>query len=333
MEPETRYTVIGAVVLALIGAAVAGYLWLSSSGRASDFRFYTVYFERQSLSGLQVGGNVNMRGITVGRVEAYSLSRDNINRVKVDVRVLRDTPVRENTKAAVSRNVLTGIAHINLDTPAAPAPELTKVPDGERFPVIAEGTSNLDQIADSLTQLSQTATTSLNRASELLSKDNQKIFTELMISVRDLSTGLTARLGAIETATRHIDETALVFKQSARDLTRSAQQVLAATKPLPEQAGDTLSEARATLREFTRATRALERDIGQAVARLEASSAGVLQRADDTMDVGLLELRATAVELRTSAELVSRTLDQLQDPRAALLGPSQRQFGPGEQPK
>ncbi len=69
MEPETRYTVIGAVVLALIGAAVFGYLWLSSSGRAADFHYYTVYFERQSLSGLQVGGNVNMRGINVGRVE------------------------------------------------------------------------------------------------------------------------------------------------------------------------------------------------------------------------------------------------------------------------
>lgn len=333
MEPETRYTVIGAVVLALIGAAVAGYLWLSSSGREADFRYYTVYFERQSLSGLQVGGNVNMRGITVGRVEDYSLSRDSINRVKVDVRVQRDTPVRENTKAAVSRNVLTGIAHINLDTPTVSGPELTAVPSGERYPVIAEGTSNLDQIADSLTQLSQTASNSLNRVNELLSKDNQKIFTELMLSVRDLSTGLTARLGAIETATRHIDETALVFQQSARDLTRSSQQLLTAMQPLPGQAGDTLSEAQATLREFTRATRALEKDIGQAVARLESSSVGVLQRADDTMDVGLLELRATAAELRTSAELVSRTLDQLQDPRAALVGPGQRQFGPGEQPK
>ena len=98
MEPETRYTVIGAVVLALIGAAVFGYVWLSSSGRASDFRYYTVYFEKQSLSGLQVGGNVNMRGITVGRVEDYSLSRDNVNRVKVNLRVARDTPVRENTR-------------------------------------------------------------------------------------------------------------------------------------------------------------------------------------------------------------------------------------------
>jgi len=333
MEPETRYTVIGAVVLALIGAAVFAYIWLSSSGRASDFRYYTIYFEKQSLSGLQVGGNVNMRGITVGRVEDYSLSPDNSTRVKVDVRVARDTPVRENTRAAVSRNVLTGIAHINLDTPKAPAPELVKVPAGERYPVIAEGSSNLDQITDSLAHLAERATTSLDRTSALLDADNQRVFVELMISVRDLAVNMNSRLGTLEKAARSVDSTALVFQRSARELTRSTQQVLAEMQPLPGQANDTLREAQATLREFSRATRALERDIGQAVARLEGSSSSVLQRADDTMDLGLLELRATATELRTSAELVSRTLDQLQDPRAALVGPGQRQFGPGERPR
>ena len=48
---------------------------------------------------------------------SYSIQPDNINRVKVLVRVARETPVRENTKASVSRNVLTGIARIKLDTP------------------------------------------------------------------------------------------------------------------------------------------------------------------------------------------------------------------------
>ena len=81
MEPEARYTTIGAVLLALIVSTIVGFVWLKSSGRAADFRFYTVYFERQSLEGLQIGGDVNMRGVKVGRVEEYRLGRDNINRV------------------------------------------------------------------------------------------------------------------------------------------------------------------------------------------------------------------------------------------------------------
>ena len=44
MEPEARYTMIGSVLLAIVVALVAGFVWLSSSGRASDFRFYTIYF-------------------------------------------------------------------------------------------------------------------------------------------------------------------------------------------------------------------------------------------------------------------------------------------------
>ena len=73
MEPDTRYSLIGAVVLALTAAAIIAYLWLSSVGRNADYRFYTVFFERQSLEGLQVGGSVNMRGINVGRVEDYEI--------------------------------------------------------------------------------------------------------------------------------------------------------------------------------------------------------------------------------------------------------------------
>ena len=163
MEPDTRYTVIGAVVLALVAAAIVGFLWLSSTGRESDFRFYTVYFERQSLEGLQVGANVNMRGVTVGRVEQYSIQPDNINRVKVLVRVARETPVRENTKASVSRNVITGIARIKLDTPGVPGPELVKVAQGERYPVIPEGSSGIDQITDSATRLAESADGALTR--------------------------------------------------------------------------------------------------------------------------------------------------------------------------
>ena len=66
MEPETRYAFVGAIVLALAAAAVAGFAWLSSVGPASEYLFYTIRFERQSLDGVQVGGDVTMRGIKVG---------------------------------------------------------------------------------------------------------------------------------------------------------------------------------------------------------------------------------------------------------------------------
>ena len=37
-----------------------------------------------------------------------------------------------------------------------------------------------------------------------------------------------------------------------------------------------------------------------------------------------------AAELRSSAEILSRAADRLQDPRAVIFGPSAAQLGPGE---
>ena len=52
MEPDTRYTLVGAAVLGLVAAAIAMLVWLSDAGSSRDARFYTIVFERQSLEGL-----------------------------------------------------------------------------------------------------------------------------------------------------------------------------------------------------------------------------------------------------------------------------------------
>lgn len=330
MEPETRYTVIGSVVLALIAAAVFGYVWLSSRGSAGDYRYYTVYFQKQSLEGLQVGGAVNMRGITVGRVEHYRLASDGINRVQVTLRVSNDAPVRENTQASVARNILTGIARINLETPDKPAPPLTQVPPGERYPVIAEGTSNLDQIADSVSQLASSANEMIGNVNQLLDPKNQQAFAETLAGLRDMTVGINSRLALLDKTAASVDRTASTFQKSARDLTQSIQQLVASAQPIPGEAVRTLREAQGAVREFTVATQALQRDIGHTLQRLDKGGTGLAQQADQALDTSVLELRATAAELRSSAERIARTLDRLQDPRALLLGPGERQLGPGE---
>ena len=331
MEPEARYTTIGAVLLGLVAAAIAAFVWLSSSGRASDFRFYTIYFERQSLEGLQVGGDVNMRGVKVGRVEDYTIARSNINRVAVRIRVARETPVSENTRAAVARNILTGIARINLETPGTPGPELVAVPEGERYPVIPEGTSDLDQIADAVSRLAVQADEALENLNRVLGPQNQQSFADTLASIRDLTAGLTKRLDQVDDTAVSIRRTADAFTRSSRDIAAAVDRVAQVVEPLGRDAGSALQDARATLREFTQTSRTLERELVQAVQRLETETGALARRADDAVDVGTHELRATAAELRANVDLITRTLDRLQDPKALLLGPSTRQMGPGEE--
>jgi phospholipid/cholesterol/gamma-HCH transport system substrate-binding protein len=331
MEPEARYTTIGATLLALIVAAIAAFVWLSSSGNASDYRLYTVYFERQTLDGLQVGGDVNMRGLKVGRVEAYTISRDNINRVAVQLRIARETPVSENTLAVVARNFLTGIARINLETPGTPGPELVAVPPGERFPVIAEGTSDIDQITNAVGRLAVQADEALDNLNRVMGPENQRAFSQTLTAVRDLTRGLSQRLDALDDTSRSIQSTAAAFQKSSREIAASIDRIALVVEPVGRDAGAAMREARTSLREFTATSRSLEQQLTQSMQRLERDTGNLARRADDAVDIGVHELRATTEELRTSVELITRTLDRLQDPKALLLGPSPRQMGPGEQ--
>ena len=331
MEPEARYTMIGSVLLAIIVALVAGFVWLSSSGRASDFRFYTIYFERQSLEGLQVGGDVNMRGVKVGRIENFTISRDNINKVKVAIRVARATPVSENTTAVVARSIVTGLARINLDTPGTPGPELVTVAAGERYPVITEGTSNLDQIADSVSKLASQADIALENLNSVMGDRNKKSFAQALTAIRDLSVGLNRRLETIDEMSASFQASSTAFQGLSRDLSGASGKVANAVAPVGDEASQSLREANETLKQLRQSTANLEREVVKSLAVLNQGVAGLSSRTDDAVDVGLNELRATTADLRSSLAIVSRTLDRLQDPKAILIGPSSSQLGPGEE--
>ena len=134
MEAEARYTYVG-IARARAGRGTGGgIVWLKDIGGRGDFSRYAIHFEQQALDGLEVGADVTLRGIKIGRVEDYALAGNKLNRVRVEVRVDRRAPVRTNTEAVVTRNFVTGIAAITLVNPDPPGGPLVEVPEGETFP-------------------------------------------------------------------------------------------------------------------------------------------------------------------------------------------------------
>jgi phospholipid/cholesterol/gamma-HCH transport system substrate-binding protein len=322
MEPEARYTLVGATLIAIVVAAAAFSVWLSRAGVASDFRFYTIYFEHQSLDGLQIGSDVNMKGIKVGRVEKFALDRGNINRVNVKVRVLRKTPVSTNTVAVIERNLLTGIARVDLQTPGTPGPPLEETSANEDYPVIAEGNSNIEQFAQTANSLVVQADVALAKLGDFLSDENRKNFAQALAGVRDLTVGLSRRLDTF-------DQTAVALTDMAQSVRKSSDTINKVAAVAGEQIPPLSRDVQVTLKDM----QATLRDISAAARRLENDGGALAQRAESAADIGALELRATVQQLRTGMDALNRTLDRLQDPRAALLGPSDHQLGPGERIK
>lgn len=310
MEPEVRYTLVGAALLGLVLAVALTMVWLTRGGASADLRYYTIHFEYASLEGLQLGGDINMRGIKVGRVEDYSISPGNINRVNVTIRVDRKSPVSDNSVATIGRNILTGLASINLVTPGAPGPELTKIAPGEQYPVILEGDSR--ELNAAVDRFALTGARAFESLDQMLNKENREAFAATLANLRQVSAALSQRVGKLDAVADALVRNSNEFAKSSREIAAAADRVSASAEPVA-------SQAEVTLRDISRAAQSLERETSAVAAKLDGAA-----------DSSALEISATAQELRATAEILARAADQLKDPRALILGPSRRQLGPGE---
>ena len=312
MEAEAKYTYVGIALIVLVAALIAAVVWLNRAGGRGDFKYYTIYFERQPLDGLQIGADVDMRGIKIGRVEDYDLLAEKINRVRVTIRTDRRAPVRTNTVAIVVRNFVTGIARITLITPEPAGPPLTEVRDDQSYPLIAEGESSFDAIAGKVGRIGDIAAETLESINLLLTAENRAAVTSSLANIKELTSGLNQRM-------KDLDKTLVTFSSAATEVGRAGTKFAQIAETTGSQIGPAIKQADQTLKDVSATAFALEKQ----TSALARTLADVASSTDEHLTV-------TVTELRSTIEAMTRLLDQLRDPRAALLGPGKTQRGPGE---
>jgi len=211
MEPHAKYTLVGTVVILLIGLTVFSLLWLARSGKDGEHRTYVVFFKRQSLAGLQDDSSVTMRGIRVGSVESLEIAAPDIELVRVLLKIEAETPVKTNTRAVVVRNLLTGLAYIDLIGSTSDSPYLVRR-KGDDYPVIPEGESQLEAIANDLPRLVAQLNGAVNSLSGFLTDENRAAFSGILRNIETISarfaeddsalTGLAHDLAALSRSLR-----------------------------------------------------------------------------------------------------------------------------------
>ncbi|HVL34449.1 MAG TPA: MlaD family protein [Burkholderiales bacterium] len=323
MEPEARYTLVGAAVLVLVALVVGAFLWLRATGEGRQDLRYQIYFERQSLEGLQPRSPVNMRGIQVGVVTGFLFSPRIPGAVEVTISVEPTTPVRESTRAVVDRHLVTGIASIRLINLTEDSPRLAQAPPGETYPIIAEGETELQQFTETVAQLGQRADEVLRRINLALSDDNVAALGETLAAVQRLAQNA-------EQVVARLDSTLGAVEGAAGDVRDLAEGVAADTRRLAARYDALGQEAGVAVREVGGEATAALRDMAGAVRKLSAEATQLADRAGSLLASSDVELRFTAQEVRTAAEALADAARSLGDPRAALFGPAPGSLGPGE---
>ena len=211
METRAHHVLIGAFTIGVFLLALGFVLWMSKTGADRSYNDYEIVFT-EAVTGLSVGGLVQYNGIKVGEVSALRLAPDDPRKVIARVRLDASAPVRQDTRAKLGLQGVTGVAYIQLSGGAPTSPPLKPTP-GNPVPVIPSEESALGKLLASGSDIVVTANDLLLRMGEILSADNVDRISATLEHLDALSGALAEQRGDIATAVHQLAEATAAMKK------------------------------------------------------------------------------------------------------------------------
>jgi len=337
MKSSSLYLRVGMLVLAGLALAVGFILYLTSGRLGPGGRTFEAYFS-ESVTGLDVGAPVRVRGVQIGRVTEIALagsaylnqykgqgtSRDGLGLVLVRFIVDGaryadadpDEMVRRGLRVRLSSQGLTGVTYLEMDFSNTP----DRFPEAAHFwtpdyPVIPSVPSTVTQVTTAAEQL----------VARLSTLDLEKLvndFTALIgglrgeidggnlaVTLRETAATMTAVRKAVEGA--ELEEMAAQARTtlaSLNEAVQAVQQLVAdgQVKQAVANGGQAMAELRTTIAQLPPVIQSLDRTV-----RAARNATGDLQ--GDLTPV-IRDLRATIANLRDTTEALRA------NPSQALFG-------------
>ena len=306
METKVNYALVGAFVLILSLAIVAGVLWISSGGtKRKDYDTYLAY-SNESVSGLNRQAPVKYKGVVVGAVQEIGLDPEDPQRVRLELAIERGVPIKQDTVAVLTLQGLTGIAFLDLEGGSQDSPLLAPAQPGD-FPVIATRPSLFRRLDTQATALVADLTETAQSVNQLLDDDTRAA---LQRTIRDLDTVVHAIAGR----SKLIDAALVDAARTAENSARASEQLAELTRQIGRSAAVRARRATASAAEAVRATAA---DAKGGAQQLRADTLPELQRL-------LAEARAVTASLGRLTQELERS------PNALVVGREPTPPGPGE---
>jgi phospholipid/cholesterol/gamma-HCH transport system substrate-binding protein len=315
MENKVNLPVVGAFVIVLTVALIAGLLWLASGNyQRTAYDPYETYMT-ESVSGLNLNAAVRYRGVEVGRVRRIMLAPGNVEQVRLTLDIERGTPVKTDTVATLQTQGLTGIAYVELKGGRKDSPALISSPEQE-VPVIVSAPSLMERLETAAPVLMANMTRTVDNLNALLDETNR--------------TALRSTLADLAVLTQTLAKRSSVIDATLTDTARTMDHAARVSAQLPQM-----------VQRFDRSAEALER-MAADVSGASASARNTLDSARGALDgsradlaqftgTALPETRELVLELRGLTATMQRVVDEVErNPGVLLQGRRAVKRGPGE---
>jgi phospholipid/cholesterol/gamma-HCH transport system substrate-binding protein len=313
METRAHHVLIGAFTIGVFLLALGFVLWLSKSSVDQKFNDYQIVFT-EAVTGLSTGGLVQYNGIKVGEVTQLRLAPDDPRKVVARVRLDGSAPVRQDTRAKLGLQGVTGLAFIQLSGGAPESPPLLPTA-ANPLPTIPSEESALSKLLASGSDIVTSANDVMLRMNQILSEDNVKRISATLEHIDQLTGSLADRRDDMGTALKQLAEATGQLKQTLSTLNTMANTTNALVR----------DDAHAVLQSTQKAL--------ESVDKVAASTGALVDDNRDAIDrftnQGLRQIGPTVLELRETLRSLKQLSDKLGASDSLLLGRDQpKEFQP-----
>jgi phospholipid/cholesterol/gamma-HCH transport system substrate-binding protein len=158
--------------------------WLAKFDLQQEFDTYRLEM-KESVAGLSVDSNVQLRGVEIGRVSKIQINPKNIEKVEVFVEIKRGIPIKEDMIATTQMFGVTGLLSIEIDGGTNAAKTL--LPTKDHIPLIKSQPSFLTKITGDLNGVSSRIEDLLIKSQKLLSEQNIKTMSNILDNVEKVT--------------------------------------------------------------------------------------------------------------------------------------------------
>ena len=313
METRANHFAIGMSVLALIASGFGFLYWMKTFGGGTGSKSYAILFPGP-VNGVVRGTAVLFNGVRVGRVDGLSIDAVDTTQVRITVAVAPSTPVRQNTRARIARQGLTGGATIELTagtTNVALLPPTT----GRREARILADSTGAGGVLDAAPKVLGNADTALDRLNEILLANSGPI-RRTIGNIEAVSGELAANKGEISGAIRDVRRLTVKFEK-IEPLLDNAQALVARLDKVVTANETRLIRTLDNVEAFTRELSTNKGDIKRVIGNVKQITTDLQGAGKVLKDAGRVVTRVDAL-VDTNAERITKTVGHVEAFTASL---------------
>ncbi len=281
---------------------------------------YYIRFKDYSVSGLQLGGAVNYRGIQVGKVDKIAIDPKDVTSVIVTVSVDHGTPIKADNEAVLVYIGITGIKAVEIQGGTNESALLKP----KSF--IKSGSTELDEISGKALTIVDKIDQIASNLNSITNQENQRNISEILSQTSSLLSETRAQLGSTvqslnklaQSTTGITDGLGTNLTKITENLTRNLDSLSTVAAANLDRIGDSSATSLADLSQSTKAS--LERltddletqfasisdNLNNSISEISASTQSLL--ADTRAQINNVGQHSDALVLQTTRDVADMSL-------------------------